>query len=143
MFPIAIYLTLCPILQPLYYTTHTLSLSTICWQTELNLENLVELLQINTRPHHNERSFVFRRLQHKDCYMKASITNLTYLCPDNAFKIQCCSTIVGIRKKVKRQARLRNLLQNEKTSKVANPSSTCHRNSESYHSPLPLERGWG
>ena|GEM_PF-4551521 len=45
MFPIAIYLTLCPILQPLYYATHTLSLTTIYWQTELNLENIVELLQ--------------------------------------------------------------------------------------------------
>ena len=43
--------------------------------------------------------------------MKASITNLTYLYPDNAFKIQCCSTIIGIRKKVERQARLRNHLQ--------------------------------
>ena len=50
MFPIAIDLTLCPILQPLYYATHTLSLTTIYWQTELNLENLVELLQINTSP---------------------------------------------------------------------------------------------
>ena len=57
--------------------------------------------------------------------MKASITNLTYLYPDNAFKIQCCSTIIGIRKKVERQARLQNLFQNEKTSKVAYPSSTC------------------
>ena len=43
--------------------------------------------------------------------MKASIANLTYLYPDDAFKIQCCSTIIGIIKKGERQARLRIHLQ--------------------------------
>ena len=57
--------------------------------------------------------------------MKASIAQLPYLCPDNTLKFQCCSTIIGIRKKGERQARLQNLFQNEKTSKVAYPSSTC------------------
>ncbi|WP_157579586.1 hypothetical protein [Prevotella sp. oral taxon 317] len=108
----------------------------------MNLENLVELLKKTQDLNHNERLFVFRRLQHKDCYMKASIANLTYLYPDNAFKIQCCSTIIGIRKKGERQARLQNLFQNEKTSKVANPSSTCTETA-GHITPLSPWRGAG
>ena len=74
--------------------------------------------------------------------MKASITNLTYLCLGNVFKFQCSSTIIGIRKKVKRQARLQNLFQNEKTSKVAYPSSTCTETA-GHITPLSPWRGAG
>ena len=143
MFPIAIDLTLCPILQPLYYATHTLSLTTIYWQTELNLENLVELLQINTSP------------QPQWKIVRLSLTTTQGLFHEG---IHCQFNLPIPRQRVQNSMLFyynRHQKESEKTSKVTKLVSTwkdkqgcvsifnLHRNSKSYHSPLPLERGWG